>query len=235
MPYDKQGIYHAKNSKDTRTYKAFTPKVVKTAVKSMIKQQVSKALGTKVKTSKATYAVLHAASQRIVGLSAISCGSQNDQREGATISPFLIKGKVAVKAVAATTNPYVVRVMLVKYKQCDGTPPTLADILPDSNGDMKYLAVDQPYLDTNGFGIDQAKRKFQILMDKTRTISYATADSSKPLAIININRKVMGKTVFTTDNSGDEGNNQYYLFVHTDAGDNLIHEAHDVRMYFKDA
>lgn len=125
--------------------------------------------------------------------------------------------------------------MLVKAKQCDGTPPTLSDILPDAGGDIKYLAVDQPFVDTTGYGLEQGKRKFQIMYDRTKVISYATADASNGLKIFSINKKLVGKTIFTADNSDNEGNNQYYIFIHTDAGDDLIEEAHDIRFFYKDA
>lgn len=212
----------------------YTPQVKK-AVKDYVKGQVNRMTETKVKVIKATYADLEAASQRVIQVSEVSTGGDTSTRSGSVIEPLRIKAKIAVKATAATTNPYVVRVMLIKAKQCDGTAPTLADILPDASGDLKYLAVDQPLVDTAGTALAQGKRKFQVMYDRTRVISYATADASHGLKMFSINKKLSGKTVYIGNGATDEGNNQYYLFIHTDAADDLIEESHDIRFFFKDA
>jgi len=237
MPYDKQGIFQASNKPIRRNIKAYTPKVVQKAVKDYVKGAVNRMNETKLKVVKATYADLESASQRIIPLTTIiNEGTGNDGRNGTSIEPLRIKAKVAVKATAPTTNPYVVRVMLIKAKQMDGTAPTLANILPDASGDIKYLAVDQALVDTAGVSLTQQKHKFQILYDKTKVISYTTADSSNGLKIFSINKKLKGKTLYL-ENGGAApgGNNQYYLFVHTDAANDLIEEAHDIRVFFKDS
>jgi len=201
---------------------------------TIVKSSLRRNTRTNVKPIKANWADLEAASQRIVQLSEISVGSASDERVGDVIMPLRIKGKVAVKCTAAT-DPVVVRCMLIKARQCDGTAPTLADILPDANSSLTYLATDQPFLDDtgNGYGLAQSRRKFQILFDRTVTMSYATADSANVMKFFYLNKKLSGKTYYTNSAATDEGNNQYYLFVHTDAGDDKIEEQHDIRFFFK--
>jgi len=212
------------------------PKKKRVSFAKKVKSVVKRELETHVLSTVATFADLETASQRIINLSAIGLGDTPANRTGDEIEPLRVKGKIAViKKGANATNPVVVRVMLVKFKQCDGTAPTLADILPDSFADLNFLSVDQPFTDTLGYGLSQARRKFQILYDKTKMFSFNTADSQNIMKMWSINKKLSGKIHYIGSASTDEGNNQVYLFIHTNAGDDILQEQHDIRLFFKDA
>lgn len=224
--------YVPKTRSSRRPYRRIVRR--KRRLTNTVNRIVSRHLETHVVSIKATYADLEAASQRLEMLSNVAQGDQPNQRTGAVIAPFRVKGKVAVKMVAAG-GPAAVRVLIVKYKQSSGTAPTLAEILPDANADLTTLAVDQPYEDTTGYTLPQSRRRFQIIYDKVKIFSRNSADSSDLLKIWTINKKLTGKTFFTSSLAAQTGNNQYYMFVYTDAANDLLQEQHDIRFYFKDA
>lgn len=199
----------------------------------MVKRIINRDTETKCLPITAGYADLEVGSFRTIQLSAVSVGSQMNQREGEIISPIAIKGKIAVKVIAET-NPVVVRVQLIKFKQCDGTAPTLADILPKSSATLDYLAVEQPFLDTNGYGLTQARRKYKILYDKTVMLANPATNYPWGFKVWSLNKKLSGRTVFSSSNATDEGNNQYYLFIHTNAAIDKLQETHDIRFFYKD-
>jgi len=210
----------------------------KKPLRSMVKSIVAKAVETKFYPTKASYADLEATSQRIINLCPMTEGSSPINRQGATISPVRIKGKIAIKAVAGT-GPVVARVQLIRFKQMNAVAPTLADILPDSSADLTMLAVDQPFADTDsGYGMVQGRHRFQILYDRTKQFSSTSNDASNLLHIWTINKKLGGKTTYVDNDMNPAtqgGNNQYYLYIHTDAGADVLEECHDLRFHFKDA
>jgi len=165
-------------------------------------------------------------------------GSAPNNRQVATISPVRIKGKIAIKATAEV-GPSVVRVMLIRFKQMNGVAPTLADILPDSSSDLTMLAVDQPFADTDsGYGMVQGRHRFQILYDRTKLFHSTSNDGANQFHIWSINKKLGGKTTYVDNDMNPAtqgGNNQYYLYIHTDATDDKLEECHDLRFHFKDA
>lgn len=220
------------------TYQGKIVPVVNKAVKTYVKRAVNNMQETKCMTTVAAFADLEAASQRIVHLSGIGQGDGPKDRVGQIIAPQRIEGRVVVKATAATPIAWV-RCMLIKAKQCDGTPPTLADILPQSAASISALPYDMPFVEelgaANSYGLPQAKRKFEIMYDKLKYIAEATDDSSHLAVRFNLKKKLSGKTLYIDTTTTGEGNNQYYLFVHTDAGDDKLEEAHDIRFFYKDA
>jgi len=234
MPYDKQGVFTAKR----KTYQGKIVPVVQKAVRNYVKKQVDRMAETKCVTTVAGFADLEAASQRIIHLSAIGQGDGPKDRVGQVIAPVRIQGRIVVKSTA--THPIAwVRCMLIKAKQCDGTPPTLADILPQSATSISALPYDMPFVEELGaatsYGLPQAKRKYEIMYDKLRYLANATDDSSHLAVRFNLNKKLSGKTLFIDTTTSGEGNNTYFLFIHTDAGDDKVEEAHDIRFFFKDA
>lgn len=196
---------------------------------------VVKEMETKYKAVKAAFSDLEAAAQRIIHLSPIAQGAYPEDRTGQFINPTRLIGRVAVKTTG-NNPPCWVRMMIIKAKQCDGTAPTLADILPDSSSDLTFLPVDLPYQDATdyGYGLAQSKRKFQVLYDRCISLYGASNDGSKLTHIFKVNKKLSGKIYYTDRLATDEGNNQLYLFVHTDAGNDLVECAHDFRLFFKD-
>jgi len=199
-----------------------------------IKAVVNRASETKMVRTYAAFADLEAASQRIVNISKLDQGNTPYQRDGNVVSPISIHGKIAFRntAVGKSASETQIRVMLVKYKQCDGTLPTLAEILPDASGALDHLCVDLPLADTTG-NLPQNRRKFQIVYDKFLTLPYMTGTDHN-LKVLKLNKKLSGKIYFTSTGETDEGNNQYILMIHTNAADDTIEEAHDIRLFFKD-
>lgn len=209
------------------------PKKKRSSFVKKVKRVLKRTTETKLAYDRTAYADLETASQRIIHLTNIAQGDNYNNRTGNVIEPFRLKANISVKAVAAV-SPCVVRTTLVKFKTCDGTAPTLSDIFPASGGvSLNYLEYELPLAEYKSY--QQAGRKFQILYDKIKTISYATADSPCGRIMFRINKKLTGKTFYTDTAGTDEGNNQLYLFVHTNAADNVIQEAHETQLHFKDA
>lgn len=184
-----------------------------------IKAVVARKSETKMVRNYAVFADLEAASQRIVNLTAIDQGNTPYQRDGNVISPISIHGKIAFRntAVGKSASETQIRAMIVKYKQCDGTLPTLAEILPDASGALDQLCVDMPLADTTG-NLPQNKRRFQIVYDRFLTLPYMTGTDHN-LKVLKINKKLSGKIYYTSTGATDEGNNQYVLMIHTKAAD----------------
>jgi len=230
MPFNKKtGVFTAKS----KTYQGKIVPLVKRTVQNYVKQKVASMVETKAFPSAQAFSDLEAASQIIVNLTGIAQGDQYNQRTGEVIMPSSIRGRIAFRSTATVMGAGAqVRVMIVKAKQCDGTLPTLADILPTASGTLDLLCVDSPFTDA---GLVTAKRKFSVIYDRWLTCPYDTTVSLNNIKMLKVNLKLSGKTFFSANNATDEGNNQYILMVHTNAADDKIECAYDLRTFFKDA
>jgi len=227
MPFDKKGMF-------TPKYKTYQGRKipVNEAVKKYVKKAVKGVSETKVVQTVATVANLTTAAQHIASLSAVAQGDTVADRAGNAIEPLRIQGRIVLTADNSCARSCV-RVQLIRFKQCDGTIPTLADIMPLSGAVIGKLSYEQPLTATM---IAQGRKKFDILYDKLFWFSSATLDSPNMQHVVVINKKLKGKCLFTGASGTDEGNNQLFLFIHTDNNtDGDIQRAYTMRYFFKDA
>lgn len=218
-------------SQDARKL-AYTPKTVKKVVKDYVKAQVNRMTETHCNSGLAPYADLEAASQRIIHVTNIAQGEDIHERKGDVIAPTKFQAKIAIR-LKGVTGVVNVRTMLVKAKQCDGTAPALVDILTQANSNIAYLPVDMGKGDVD-YEREQSKRKFSILYDKTIQLAKATDDGHKLFRLLSITKKLSGKIIYKGSLGTDEGNNQYYLFIHTDAADDKVEVMTSYRIFYKD-
>lgn len=210
---------------------AYTPKKVAKSVKTYVKKAVASQLETK-RIQSGFDQEIKTGTALIQNITAIAQGNLVYNRMGNVIAPFHIRGKFYCHLIAACA-PSVVRIMILKFKECDGTLPTMADILPTSNGSPQFIATETPF--DSEEKIDQRKRKFQVLYDKVKPLCASTDDGARSQAFWSINKKLVGKTLYTGNLATDEGNNQIFLCAFTDAPASKTHLTGACFLSYKDA
>lgn len=203
----------------------------KRPIARLVKNIVNRKVETKLFQEIYGSSTLSAASPVIVPISNVAEGDTGNDRTGRVIEPVRLQCKVVVKANAAVPIS-AVRMTIVKFKQCQGTLPTLADIFPSSAVTIGNISHEMPLLSTQ---IANDKRKFQIIYDKVKFISKGTDDANRDVLQFYVSKRLKGKTYYTGVNGTDEGSNQYYLMLHTDNTDNDMVRLFTKRFYFKDA
>jgi len=206
-------------------------KEVSKSVKKYVNQAVRKTEEMKVWEEPYALADLTAAAPVIVPFTNVAQGATYTTRAGNAVEAVRIQARIAVRTTQAVPRA-AVRVTVVKAKQCDGTIPTLADIFPNANGAIGYIWSDLPLPYAT---YSQASKKFQIIYDKVKQFASATDDAQTGAIMFNINKKIKGKVLYTGANGTDEGNGQYYLFIHTDNTDTDMDRTFVKRFYFRDA
>lgn len=166
----------------------------------------------------------------IYHINPIDQGDADSNRTGLIVNNKRLQMKACVYADAAIPACFV-RCLLVKYKQCNGTAPTLADILPLSAATQTDISVELPY---SSGKLSQERKRFQILYDRTKFLATATVDSNQCVAWFKYNKILKDKSVFTGANGTDEGNNHYYLILTTDNEDEDLNLVYTTRIFFQD-
>jgi len=215
---------------DVAKYSKKVPKMVSPSLKKFVKRVINGRKELKCFEEAYAESTLKSTSQVIVPFSNVAQGDTGSTRDGNVIEGVRIQARVAVKTTAAVPR-CAVRCTVVKYKQCDGTLPTLADIFPNANSAIGNIWADLPL--TAGDYAQEAK-KFDVIYDKVKHLASATDDASGAVHF-NINKRIPGKIYFTGANGTDEGNNQYYLFIHTDNTDDDLKRIFVKRIYYRDA
>jgi len=224
-------LYRPRYVSRVKTHRVF-PRKKRVTFARKVKKIVTRTKEPKMLLSQADWTDLEAASQIIVNLSGMAAGDSAVTRDGDVIEALAIRGRIAFRATATTSaSTSQIRVQVVKCRQCDGTLPTLADILPAANASLDRLCSDIPNANT---GLQQSKRKFQVIYDRFLTLPYDSAVALGNLKVLKVNIKLHGKVYYSSTGSGDEGNNQYVLMVHTNAADDKIESTYHLRFHFKD-
>lgn len=205
---------------------------VKKEVKAYVKKALNRDRETKVISTLVEAAYTHSSPLNVC-LTDIDNGNTNGTRDGNKITVSGINAKLNIYTPAATTvAPTLVRIVMVRDKKITGTPPTFAEVFPNTTVTMAGVI---------GRGLDEKdyselKERFDLLLDRTVIISNINgADNSQSMKLIKINKKLASPVLYNGDEGTDESKGQIYLMVvpETDTGSN-IYVASDIRTYYKD-
>lgn len=194
----------------------------KPKLRAMVKKMIKGAAETKhydlLQNSYSTFSYAGSVYQ----VSNISQGDGRSTRDGDKVHCTYVKLGMTLAANATTAGN--ARVMLVQDKLNLGTTPTGGNILSSAS------TLRAPICEIN---TESFPKRWRVLYDRTYKLD-PVAGTNILYQNIKTSVKVNAPVYYTGQNGTDEGKNQIYMLVISDAAVNFPSAVWNVRMYYKD-
>lgn len=193
-------------------------------LKSMVKKMLKGSQETKHRdTVVSAYTTIGYAGS-VYHLSDVAQGTSENNRVGDKVHATYIK-LGATMAAHATENT-TMRVMLIQDKLNQGTAPSAGDILEGTGVTGGYRSG------ICELNVDDFPKRWRVLYDKTVRLVSGTASA---VQVLKASAKINAPIWYSGSAGTDEGRNQIYLLLISDAAANYPSLVWNARLYYKDA